>query len=65
MHWNLACVYFRLYKSVEEYDVLLGIFGGKIGTQPLTQKAVEAEARGDFTAAIKLYDEVKCLSHTI
>lgn len=51
----------RLYKSVNEYDVLLGIFSGKIGTQEITQKAVEAEARGDYYQAKKLYEEVNSL----
>ena len=48
----------RLYKSVEAYDVLLGIFSGKLGTQSITQKAIEAEARGDYSAAKKFYEEV-------
>ncbi|KAK3580733.1 hypothetical protein CHS0354_005741 [Potamilus streckersoni] len=53
-HWiELA----RLHKSVNEFDVLLGIFGGKIGTQSITQEAVEAEARGDFNLAFKKYEE--------
>ncbi|XP_069123844.1 DNA-dependent protein kinase catalytic subunit-like [Argopecten irradians] len=47
----------RLYKSVDEYDVLLGIFSGKIGTQEITQKAVACEARGDYYQAKKFYDE--------
>ncbi|XP_052262779.1 DNA-dependent protein kinase catalytic subunit-like isoform X1 [Dreissena polymorpha] len=47
----------RLYKSIGEYDVLMGIFGGKIGTMPITKQAIEAEARGDYLAARKLYDE--------
>ncbi|KAL3877683.1 hypothetical protein ACJMK2_035352, partial [Sinanodonta woodiana] len=53
-HWiELA----RLHKSINEFDVLLGIFGGKIGTQSITQEAVEAEARGDFNLAFKKYEE--------
>ncbi|XP_052761107.1 DNA-dependent protein kinase catalytic subunit-like isoform X2 [Mya arenaria] len=47
----------RLYKSTGGYDVLLGIFSGKIGTQPITRQAMEAEARGDYHTARKLYDE--------
>jgi hypothetical protein len=48
----------RLYKSVNEYDVLLGIFGSKIGTQSITREAVEAEARGDYQLAYALYEKV-------
>jgi len=54
----LICLFTRLYKSVGEYDVLLGIFGGKIGTQAITRHAMEAESRGDYQTARKLYDEV-------
>ena len=43
---------------MEAYDVLLGIFSGKLGTQSITQKAIEAEARGDYSAAKKFYEEV-------
>lgn len=48
----------RLYRSLGDYDVLRGIFTGHIGTKPITQKALEAEARGDFSQALKLYNEV-------
>ncbi|XP_056017774.1 DNA-dependent protein kinase catalytic subunit-like isoform X2 [Ostrea edulis] len=47
----------RLYKSVKEYDVLLGIFSGRIGTQDITKEAVKMEARGDYYKAIKLYNQ--------
>ena len=41
---------------------MLGIFSSKLGTQEVTQKALELEARGDYSAAKKLYDEVsECL----
>ena len=50
---------FRLYRSLGDYDVLRGIFTGHIGTQPITQKALEAEARGDYALALKLYNEVR------
>lgn len=49
----------RLYRSLGDYDVLRGIFTGHIGTQPITQKALEAEARGDYSLALKLYNEVR------
>ena len=55
---NASLSFFRLYKTVEDYDVLLGIFSGKLGTQPITQKAIEAEARADYSTARKLYEEV-------
>lgn len=49
----------RLYRSLGDYDVLRGIFTEHIGTQPITQKALEAEARGDYSLALKLYNEVR------
>lgn len=62
----------RLYRSLGDYDVLRGIFTGHIGTKPITQDALEAEARGDFSQALKLYNEVtvctrikSCLRKTV
>ena len=49
----------RLYRSLGDYDVLRGIFTGHIGTKPITQKALEAETRGDYSLALKLYNEVR------
>lgn len=49
---------FRLYRSLGDYDVLRGIFTSQIGTQEITQQALEAEARGDYAQALKLYNEV-------
>ncbi|XP_064600499.1 DNA-dependent protein kinase catalytic subunit-like [Liolophura sinensis] len=46
----------RLYKSVDEYDVLRGIFSGKVNTKEVTHRALESEARGDYAQAYKLYD---------
>ena len=48
-----------MYKSVEDYDVLRGIFSSKLGTQDITAKAIEAEMRADYQAALKLYSQVK------
>ena len=48
----------RLYKALGEFDVLQGIFGGRIGTHENTKVALEAEARGDYTKALTLYSEV-------
>ncbi|GFR71491.1 DNA-dependent protein kinase catalytic subunit, partial [Elysia marginata] len=47
----------RLYKSIGEFDVLQGIFSDKLGTKDITRRAIEAEARGDYKAASKLYDQ--------
>lgn len=49
----------RLYRSLGDYDVLRGIFTAHIGMQPITQRALEAEARGDYSLALKLYNEVR------
>lgn len=57
----LSC---RLYRSLGDYDVLRGIFTGHIGTKSETQKALEAEARGDFSQALKLYHEVRQMGHS-
>ena len=48
----------RLYKAMGEFDVLRGIFGGLIDTKDVTRQAIQAEARGDYAAALKLYGEV-------
>ncbi|XP_068093458.1 DNA-dependent protein kinase catalytic subunit isoform X2 [Hyperolius riggenbachi] len=47
----------RLYRSIEDYDVLRGIFSGKIGTKSITQLALNAESKSDYATAAKLYDE--------
>lgn len=47
----------KLYRSLGDYDVLRGIFTGHIGNKPITQDALEAEARGDYSQALKLYNE--------
>uniref|UniRef100_A0A663MNQ6 DNA-dependent protein kinase catalytic subunit n=1 Tax=Athene cunicularia TaxID=194338 RepID=A0A663MNQ6_ATHCN len=47
----------KLYRSLGDYDVLRGIFSGKIGTKEITQKALLAEARSDYAGAAKYYDE--------
>ncbi|XP_029955282.1 DNA-dependent protein kinase catalytic subunit [Salarias fasciatus] len=49
---NLA----RLYRSLEDFDVVRGIFGGKVGTKPITCAALQAEANTDFTEAVNLYN---------
>lgn len=49
---------FRLYRSLEDYDVVRGIFGGKVGTKTITCSALQAEANTDYAEAVKLYNEV-------
>ncbi|XP_019852740.1 PREDICTED: DNA-dependent protein kinase catalytic subunit [Amphimedon queenslandica] len=45
----------RLYKSLEDYDVLHGIFTNLDDTKDVTRKALEAEERGDYLTALNLY----------
>nr|XP_054763504.1 DNA-dependent protein kinase catalytic subunit-like [Lytechinus pictus] len=52
----------RLYKAMGEFDVLRGIFGSLIETKDVTHKAIQAESRGDYEKALKLYSEVKAHS---
>ncbi|XP_061821672.2 DNA-dependent protein kinase catalytic subunit isoform X1 [Nerophis lumbriciformis] len=47
----------RLYRALEDYDVVRGIFAGKVGTKSVTSAALQAEASSDFAQAAKLYDE--------
>ncbi|XP_069369172.1 DNA-dependent protein kinase catalytic subunit isoform X2 [Paralichthys olivaceus] len=47
----------RLYRSLEDYDVVRSIFGGKVGTKSITCAALQAEANTDFAEAVKLYNE--------
>lgn len=49
----------RLYRSLEKYDVVRGIFGGKVGTKSITCAALQAETNTDYAEAVKLYNEVK------
>ncbi|KAK2522227.1 Prkdc [Columba guinea] len=55
----------KLYRSLGDYDVLHGIFSGKIGTKEITQKALLAEARSDYAEAAKYYDEETYLPYII
>uniref|UniRef100_A0A8D3BVD0 DNA-dependent protein kinase catalytic subunit n=1 Tax=Scophthalmus maximus TaxID=52904 RepID=A0A8D3BVD0_SCOMX len=47
----------RLYRSLEDYDVVRSIFSGKVGTKSITCAALQAEASTDFAEAVKLYNE--------
>uniref|UniRef100_A0A8D0GIE8 DNA-dependent protein kinase catalytic subunit n=1 Tax=Sphenodon punctatus TaxID=8508 RepID=A0A8D0GIE8_SPHPU len=53
----------KLYRSIGDYDVLRGIFSGKIGTKEITQNALLAESRGDYAEAAKQYDEALSQQH--
>lgn len=44
---------------MENYDVVRGIFGGKVGTKSITCAALQAEANTDFAEAVTLYNEVR------
>ncbi|KAM5298283.1 DNA-dependent protein kinase catalytic subunit [Ctenodactylus gundi] len=47
----------KLYRSIGEYDVLRGIFSSEIGAKQVTQNALLAEARSDYSEAAKQYNE--------
>ncbi|KAM9332600.1 DNA-dependent protein kinase catalytic subunit [Pholidichthys leucotaenia] len=53
----------KLYRSLEDYDVVRGIFGGKVGTKSITCAALQAEANTDFAEAVKLYNEALNTEH--
>lgn len=55
-------LFYRLYRSIGEYDVLRGIFSSEIGTKQVTQKALLEEARSNYSEAAKQYNEVKLIS---
>eukprot|EP00069_Balaena_mysticetus_P017385 bmy_10601T0 len=52
----------RLYRSIGEYDTLRGIFSSEIGTKQVTQDALLAEARSDYSEAARLYNEKTSLN---
>lgn len=62
---SLFALLSRLYRSLEDYDVVRGIFGGKVGTRSITCAALQAEANSDFAEAVKLYNEVPFLGSTV
>lgn len=47
----------RLYKSLGEEDVLLGLYEKHISRQQLTKQALEAELQGDYIKALNIYEE--------
>ena len=52
-------MYCRLYKSVGDYDVLQGVFGGKLSTKDITEQAMAKEARGEYKSAKADYEQVE------
>ncbi|XP_069777633.1 DNA-dependent protein kinase catalytic subunit isoform X2 [Narcine bancroftii] len=54
---NLWVELAKLYRSIGDYDVLHGIFSEKIGTKPITQKALLAEAKNNYVEAVRLYEQ--------
>lgn len=56
LYWFICLC--RLYRSLGDYDVVRGIFSGKIGTKSVTFTALQAEAKSDYAEAVKLYNEV-------
>ena len=48
----------RLYKSLGEYDVVNAILSKHVTTRSVTLQAIEAEVRGDYALAVKLYNQV-------
>ena len=48
----------KLYKSINDYDAVRGIFQSEVGTKDLTKEALEAEGRGDYVAAYMKLKEV-------
>ncbi|XP_022110985.1 DNA-dependent protein kinase catalytic subunit-like isoform X2 [Acanthaster planci] len=47
----------RLYKALGDFDAVQGVFSACIGTHEITKTALEAEARGDYSTALKLYNQ--------
>ncbi|KAH9508229.1 hypothetical protein Btru_050515 [Bulinus truncatus] len=48
----------RLYKSVNDLDIVQGIFSDQLGTKEETRRAIEAEARGEYKTANSIYSEI-------
>ena len=55
---NMHELVFRLYKSLGEYDVVNAILSTHVTTHPVTLQAIDAEVRGDYALAAKLYNQV-------
>lgn len=48
----------KLYKSINDYDAVRGIFQSEVGTKDLTKDALEAEGRCDYVTAYTKFKEV-------
>ena len=55
----------RLYKSLGEYDVVSAVLSKHVTTHPVTLQAIDAEVRGDYTLAVKLYNQVANTNNTM
>uniref|UniRef100_A0A667XXZ0 DNA-dependent protein kinase catalytic subunit n=1 Tax=Myripristis murdjan TaxID=586833 RepID=A0A667XXZ0_9TELE len=53
----------KLYRSLEDYDVVRGIFSDKVGTKSITCTALLAEANMDYAEAVKLYNQALNTEH--
>ena len=62
---NYVTMIIRLYKSLEEYDVLNGVFTNLDETHDVTHRALLAEERSDYVTASQLYKEVTTIRHCL
>ena len=53
----------RLYKSIEDFDTLRGIFGSQIGTREVTRRGIEEEETNDYLSARNTYKQA--LEHAV
>uniref|UniRef100_UPI00358ED0A1 DNA-dependent protein kinase catalytic subunit isoform X2 n=1 Tax=Myxine glutinosa TaxID=7769 RepID=UPI00358ED0A1 len=47
----------RLYRSLGDWDTVGGLFSERLASQKATQQGLDAEARGDFVSAARIYNE--------
>src|SRR5690554_4953299 len=47
----------KLYRALDESDVLRGIFEKEIARHPYTKQALDAELKGDYVEALQIYEE--------
>jgi len=58
MNIHEVVLVYRLYKSLAEYDVVNGVLSKHVTSHPVTREAISAELRGDYTLAVKQYNQV-------
>jgi hypothetical protein len=59
LHKELWFELAKLYKSIQEYDVIRGILASNFVTSsPVFKEAIEAEAQGDYSLACDCYDQL-------